>query len=169
MAALYGLQMEAFTSSETNDVQKWIDEKSFTSPNFKYWTLGIELILKFLVFIRSIREANFELFVKCLTGWVGWFFIFDHHNYARYVPVQLADFSYIKSERPESYEHLVKGVFTANKTKKRFSAIHLDQNHEPMNDTLKHSGGYNWSNRKPASSETILNLRTACVSTLSIL
>ena len=26
-----------------------------------------------------------------------------------------------------------------------------------MNDILKHSGGYNWSNRKPASSETILN------------
>ena len=88
VAGLYGLQMEAFTSSETNDVQKWIDEKSFTSPNFKYWTLGIELILKFLVFIRSIREANFELFVKCLTEWVGWFFIFDHHNYARYVIMQ---------------------------------------------------------------------------------
>ena len=32
VAALYGLQMETFTSSETNDVQKWIDEKSFTSP-----------------------------------------------------------------------------------------------------------------------------------------
>ena len=33
------------------------------------------------------------------------------------------------------------GVFTANKTNKRFSTIHLDQNHEQMNDTLKHNGG----------------------------
>ena len=56
-------------------------------------------------------------------------FVFDHHNYATYVPVQLADFSYIKSER-ESYQLLVKGVFTASKTNKRFSANHLDQNHK---------------------------------------
>ena len=67
--------------------------------------------------------------------------VFDPYNYARYVPVELADFSYIKSERPELYQLLVKGVFTANKTNKRFSAIHLDhQNQEQMNDTLKHNG-----------------------------
>ena len=141
VAALYGLQMEAFTASEACDVEIWISEKSNSSANFKYWSLGIELILKFLVFVRSIREANLELFIDCLMEWVGWFFVFDHHNYARYAPVQLADFSYIKSERPELYNLLEKGVFTANKTNKRFSAIHLDQNHEQMNDILKHNGG----------------------------
>ena len=133
--------MEAFIASKANDVQIWISEKNSTNAYFKYWSFRIELILKFLVFIRSIREANFELFIDCLMEWVGWFFVFDHHNYARYVPVQLADFPYIKSEIPEVYQLLVKGVFTANKINKRFSAIHLDQNHEQMNDTLKHNGG----------------------------
>ena len=54
--------------------------------------------------------------------------------------MQLADFSYIKYERPELYQLLVKGIFTANKTNKRLSAIHLDQNHGQMSDTLKHNG-----------------------------
>ena len=141
VAALHGLQVEAFTASKANDVQIWIYEKNSTDAYFKYWSLGIELILKFLVFTRSIREENFKLFIDCLMEWVGWFFVFDHHNYARYVPGQLADISYIKSEIAELYQLLVKGVFTANKTNKRFSTIHLDQNHEQMNDTLKHNGG----------------------------
>ena len=46
----------------------------------------------------------------------------------------------MKSEITESYQLLL-GVFTANKTNKRFSTIHLGQNHEQMNDTLKHNGG----------------------------
>ena len=104
VAALHGLQMEAFTASKANDVQIWISEKNSTNAYFKYCSLGIELILKFLVYIRSIREANFELFIDCLMEWVVWFFVFDHHNYARYVPVQSADFSHIKSERAELYQ-----------------------------------------------------------------
>lgn len=111
VAALYGLQVEAFTTSETNDGEIWISENCRTNPNFKYWNLGIELILKFLIFIRYIREANFELFVECLTEWVGWFFVFDHHNYARYMPVQLADFSYIKSRKPELHQLLERGEY----------------------------------------------------------
>ena len=103
VAALHGLQVEAFTTSKANDVQIWISAKNSTNAYFKYWSLGIELIFKFLVFIRSIREANFELFIDSLMEWVGWIFVFDHHNYARYVPVQLADFSYIKFEIPELY------------------------------------------------------------------
>ena len=71
-AALYGLQMEAFTASEANDVQIWISKKNSNNAYFKYGSLGIELILKFLVFIRSIR---FELFIDCLTEWVGWLFL----------------------------------------------------------------------------------------------
>ena len=39
-AAIYGLQMEAFTASEANDVQIWISEKNSTNAYLKYWSLG---------------------------------------------------------------------------------------------------------------------------------
>ena len=103
--------------------------------------MELELILKFLLFVRSIREANIELYISILTYWTRGCFLFDHQNYARYATTHLVDLWSAKREQLPIYKLLEQGIFTANKSNARFSNIHLDQNHEQFNDYLKKCGG----------------------------
>ena len=50
--------------------------------------------IDYLVFIRSMREAIFKLFVKTLISLVKWFFIFNHlsfHFHARQLSIHIQD------------------------------------------------------------------------------
>ena len=59
--------------------------------HFDYWmkTLSSELLL--LVFIRSIRESNFDMYVESLAEIVTWFFALDHTHYSRWLSVHIRD------------------------------------------------------------------------------
>ena len=56
----------------------WSEERSSSSRMFKYMMLIMKLQINYLVFIRSMREGNFKLFIKILISLVIWFFIFNH-------------------------------------------------------------------------------------------
>ena len=44
----------------------WAEERSSSSPMFKYWMLIMKFQINYLVFIRSMREGNFKLFANIL-------------------------------------------------------------------------------------------------------
>ena len=44
----------------------WSEERSSSSPMFKYWMLIMKFQINYLVFIRSMREGNFKFFVNIL-------------------------------------------------------------------------------------------------------
>ena len=50
---------------------------------------ALQLELLVFSFVKSLREANFALYVDCLTKLTPWFFSLDHTNYARWVPVTI--------------------------------------------------------------------------------
>ena len=56
----------------------WSEERSSSSRMFNYMMLIMKLQINYLVFIRSMREDNFKLFIKILISLVIWFFIFNH-------------------------------------------------------------------------------------------
>ena len=145
-----------FEQSKEEDISVWIKRSCEISDQFKYWYLGLELILKFLIFVRSIRDADVDLYIDALCYWCRWFFIFDHPNYARYTSVHLVDLFNAKQENGSAYHLLKQGIFTANKTGNRFSNIHLDQNHEQLNDYLKRSGGIIGLTEDPAALKRFL-------------
>ncbi len=53
-----------------------------------------------LMSVRSLREANFALYMDCLTQLAPWFFSLDHTNYARWVPVHIRDMVNLKKAHP---------------------------------------------------------------------
>ena len=57
------------------------------SANARYWFQMILLEIVLFVFIRSLREANFEMFVTFIKAIVPWMFALDHVHYARMLPV----------------------------------------------------------------------------------
>ena len=95
----------------------------------------------YFIFVRSFREANYYLYKRALRSWIPWFSVFDHYQYLRYATAHIVDLGIIDSYNSDMSNLLIKGVFTANKTGRRFSNIPTDQNHEQVNKELKSSGG----------------------------
>ena len=58
-------------------------------PQFYFWHTALQLELLVFSFVKSLREANFALYVDCLTKLTPWFFSLNHTNYARWVPVNI--------------------------------------------------------------------------------
>ena len=68
-SALYILLQRAYSLNQTNSevsFEDWIEEQVQRSPTFQYWCIILELELMMLVFVRSIREAKFQLYVEVL-------------------------------------------------------------------------------------------------------
>ena len=121
-AALYILQRRAYDQYSTTNTEDdehpgsfedWCSQREQMYPQFQYWTTVLALELSTLIYVRSLREANFSMYLDALTELVPWFFALDHTNYARWIPVHLM----------------------------MFSAIPLDQAHEQNNAYVKGDGG----------------------------
>ena len=110
-------------------------------PQFQYWHTALQLELLLLVFLKSLRASDFHLYVDGLSKMLPWFFAMNHTNYARWLPVHLRNMRSLDQKVPRVGSELKKGLFTVNKTLKRFSSIAIDQAHEQNNAMVKGEGG----------------------------
>ncbi|KAH3729059.1 hypothetical protein DPMN_055022 [Dreissena polymorpha] len=91
VAALYILKCKAYKeytervtdSAEKLDYQQWSDMMDIIHPEFAYWNKTLELEILCLQFMKSQREANYEMCVECLGKMVPWMFAIDHVHYTR--------------------------------------------------------------------------------------
>ena len=72
-----------------------------------------------LIFIGSLREVKFQLYVETLEALVPWFHSLDHTNYVQWPPVHIWD---MKSLPPAVKNELQK-YWVVVKTEKPFSYI----------------------------------------------
>ena len=96
--ALHKLQREAFLLSpgpvyDEESFERWKTSSSEKSPTFHFWEMirKLKLEVLILIFIRSLREGNFQLYVETHEALVPWFHSLDHTNYARWLPVHIRD------------------------------------------------------------------------------
>ena len=108
---------------------------------FNYWLKSLSLEILLLLYIRSIREGNFQLYIESLSKVTPWMFALDHVHYLRWLPVHIRDMMSLKNKHPEILEEFHAGKFVINKTISQFSAMAIDQCHERNNATVKESGG----------------------------
>ena len=119
----------------------WIGRRKRESPQFQYWHVAFQLEVLVLSFVRSLRSANFQLYVECITKLTPWFFSLDHPNYARWMSVHVRDMAALKMTHPQVAAAFEDGHFTVNKSNHAFSAVAIDQAHEQNNATVKGDGG----------------------------
>ena len=58
--------------------EDWQNECRKCSVNAEYWFTVIELEVLLFMLVRSLRESNFDLFVRCIQDIVPWMFALDH-------------------------------------------------------------------------------------------
>ena len=91
-AALYMLLNTAYKGDFSNQLggenslsfEEWCCKKKSESRQFNFWYQVLLLTVDVLLFIRSIREADFALYIDSLKNIAPWFFALDHTNYSRY-------------------------------------------------------------------------------------
>ena len=97
-------------------LEEWCSHSAELYPQFKFWLLILQMQLAVLIYIRAIREADFELYVDALTQIVPWFFALDQIHYTRWIPLHLRDMVTLKDVHPTVFAEFMKGNFVVKKT-----------------------------------------------------
>jgi len=145
-ASLYQLLQHAYSehcgSESTPKIfEDWCQQRVSESVHFDFWlkTLSLEILL--LMYIRSMREGNFQLYVETLALLLPWMFALDHTHYSRWLSVHVRDMMALPEKHPAIHKEFVAGKFVVHKTSNKFSAMAIDQCHEQNNAVIKGSGG----------------------------
>ena len=147
VAALFILLKKAWEShkgvsnSGTEEFQKWVEQQSKDSIQFHYWYQAISLQTTLLMLVRSIREANFKMYLDVLTQICPWMFALDHVHYSRWLPVFLKTLKDLEVRHPQVHKEFISGKFVTQKSNKPFSSLSDDHVHEQCNRNVKHDGG----------------------------
>ena len=97
--------------------------------------------MDYLLFLRSIRLRNFDLYVHSLDKLLPWVFALDHYNYARWISVHQFDMEILHKKNPLVYQEFhAKGNFVVARTNDDFSSMALDQRHEQLSKDIKRDG-----------------------------
>ena len=131
---------------------EWLSLKSKKSKSLFFWNMVLDFQLNILIFVRSMREGDFKLYVEILRKLIKWYFIFDKVHYSRWLSVHIFDLMTMEIKFPDVYENMVGGCFSFQKSSREFSRMALDQVHEQNNRTIKAFGGaVNFMNRSDDS------------------
>jgi len=145
LAALHILQQLAYEKSggDNSSVSfaDWCSQQCLDHPQFAFWSAVMQLQTAILVFVRSLRESDFDLYVNSLSQLLPWLFALDRTNYARWLSVHVRDMRELSKLHPVVLAEFRSGKFTVNKTGNKFSAIAIDQAHEQLNVVVKGDGG----------------------------
>ncbi len=135
------LKKETFleTGKSYESMHTWEERMVEISPTFMFWNMIIRYQTLILLFVRAHREQNFKLYVNVMDILIPLFFVLDHINYARWLPVHLRDMRSLPDTIRIEFEE--NGHWDISKTSHKFSTMSLDQAHEQENKIVKSSGG----------------------------
>ena len=102
-----------------------------------YWKLILELMIDVLVFIQSLREGKYPLYIASLRKLIRWYFALDQYNYGRWLSVHIYDLLALPQHWPQLHKFFMDGYFTFQKTDCQFSLMVLDQIHEQNNAVME--------------------------------
>ena len=81
LCALFIKLREVASVSETDlSPYNWLTQKSKNNSSFLYWKYVIDLEIKVLLYVLSIRAGNFKLHVEVPYKLLSWYLIHDNYS-----------------------------------------------------------------------------------------
>ena len=131
------------------DKMSTFEAANASNPMFKVMRHYMRMVMEMLAFIRAVRTGDWSLHLITLEMFTKYFFAHDKINYARIIPVYLAEISSLKESDPEIYEEFIKGNWVVNKNAQvPFCAVGADNALEHKNRSMKVSGSVGWYHPK---------------------
>lgn len=131
---------------ESLDIMKKMaefDRRHTNNPMLKVFRQYMRMILEMMMmFIRAVRTANWNLHLKALELFTKYFFAHDRINYARMIPLSLAEMKSLKDTDPDIDVEFQNGNWVVNKNSEiPFCGLGADNALEHVNRSMKVSGG----------------------------
>ena len=79
----------------------WLEEKSKTSGMCYFRRMVINLQIEILIYVLSLCESNFPIYVQTTRNLLKWFFALDHYTYARWLTVHVFDLLTLPITHPD--------------------------------------------------------------------
>ena len=113
------------------------------SSTFKYWDSFLDASQLLFHLIRADRSADFSLHLESVARTIIYFFAAGKHNYARYIPIYIADMKRLEQNHPATHKHIQNGGFVVHHIcGHRFNSVPTDEALEQtINKECKSSGG----------------------------
>ncbi|CAH3185540.1 unnamed protein product, partial [Porites lobata] len=132
------------TISSLNVLEKMtaFDEARDKRPIFKVIRPYMHMVTEMLTFIRAVRTGDWELHLQTLAKFSRYFFAHDMINYARMIPIYLAEMESLNESDPDIVEEFQQGNWVVNKNSDTsFCELGADHALEHINRSMKVSGG----------------------------
>ena len=101
----------------------------------------MQMVLEMMMYIRAVRTGNWRLHLHATEAFIKYFFAHDKLNYARLMPLYLAEMNCLEESDPEIWEEFIQGNWVVNKNTVPFCAIGADHALEQVNRMMKVGGG----------------------------
>ena len=112
----------------TSNLEHSINQALAYNKQFRYWSIFLdELIPGINDLTLSFRESNWLLYLSVLRRAMPLFFSFDRTNCSRWVPLYYNDCILLEETFPDLFEGFMEGDFTVTQSKRKCSAILVDQ------------------------------------------
>ena len=112
---------------ELSTLFKTFKEKTrAVSKTFLFWEQYIEMVDILLQFIKAERSGNWDLYLSALAEMTPHFFAMDRPNYARWLPVYIADMNMLESSHPKVHEEFLVRNFSVSRSGHPFSQVSTD-------------------------------------------
>lgn len=87
--------------------------RSSDSEQSKFWMSYVDIVDNILLaLIRTSREGNWLLHLDAIRAMIPWCFADNKVNYARYLPVYLAEMINLQTDHPDVHQGLMAGHFS---------------------------------------------------------
>lgn len=140
VSCLYKKLKEAHVESGSSlMILDWAE--SVDNTMFQYWYSVLNLQVTILLLVRSFREDNMKLMLKCMEKAVPLCFALGHTNYARWMSVYIQDLKALKHRDADLFEEISENM-SVRTSNAKFSRMARDQKHEHNNKWIKSQSGY---------------------------
>lgn len=134
--------LQTLESMQIVEKMKMFDAQHEKIPLFNVMRQYMRMVTEMMSFIRAVRTGDWALHLEALELFTKYFFAHDRLNYARMIPVYLAEMQMLHASDPEIYEEFKQGNWVVNKNScVPFCTIGADNALEHVNRSMKVTGG----------------------------
>ena len=134
--------VEVMESADLIGKMKKFEEERSQNLEFQVFRCYMQMIMEMMLFVRAVRTGDWQLHLTSLQLFTEYFFAHDRLNYARMIPLYLAEMEKLPDSDPEIYQEFLDANWVVNKNQNvAFCALGADHALELINRSVKVSGG----------------------------
>ena len=117
-------------------------ERKAKSKLFSFWEEYIAMVMILLQFIKAECTGNWNLHLSSTAAMIPHFFAMDRTNYARWMPIYLADMHKLEERHPQVFQEFSAGKQSISRSQQPFAQVWTDKALEQsINLESKSKGG----------------------------